>query len=137
MVCGFRGKWIVVVLAGSLAGLGAGCQSSETPQVKRDRLIAAQYMDLEQALAERDARIEKLKSQYEQQIKEKDEQLAAYRRKIEEFQNGAQETITDRVNQVTTAVLNENARLRKEIDGLRAQLQQRMDSPPPEIRPQP
>ena len=107
----FRGKWMVVVVAGLLIG-GAGCQRSETSQVKRARLIAAQHMEQENALADLDAKLEKLKSRYEQQIKEKEEQLAVYRKKIEDLQNDVQKAVAERTNQVTATVLDENARFK-------------------------
>jgi chromosome segregation ATPase len=129
MNCSLRGKGWIVAAAAVLIG-GAGCQQIrdrfEPPEVRRARLIAAQYMELEKSLADLDAKIENLRTQYEQQIKEKEEQLAAYRQKVEGFQNDVQQAISERVNQVTATVLNENAKLRKEVESLRAQLEQRM-----------
>jgi TolA-binding protein len=115
------------MMVGLLIG-GAGCQQtgerSEPPEPKRARLIAAQHMEMEKAVADLEAKTEKLRTEYEQQLKEKEEQLAACRQKIESLQNSVQETTTERVSQVTTAVLNENARLRKEVESLHAQLEQ-------------
>lgn len=115
----------VTIAAGLLCLLAVGCQQPEMPQAKRARLIAAQNMEQEQALADLNAKIEKLKSQYEQQIKEKDEQLAACRKKIEDLQNEVQKALAERISQVTAAVLDENARLRKEVENLRVRLEQR------------
>lgn len=138
MNCRFSRKWILIAVSGAMIG-AVGCRQFETPSVKRTRLIAAQSMELEKALADLDAKIEKLKTQYEQQIKEKEEQLAAYRRKVEALQADAQQTASERVNQVTAAVLDENAQLRKEVQSLRAQLEQRMGGGQPsvETKPQP
>jgi stress response protein YsnF len=133
----FSRKWALVVVTGLLTA-SIGCQQLEPPSVKRARLVAAQYMELEKAIADLNAKVETLKSQYDQQLKEKEEQLAAYRQKIEAFQTDVQQAISNRVNQVTAAVLDDNARLRKEIESLRVQLQQRMDNPPSkESKPQP
>jgi chromosome segregation ATPase len=132
----FCPQWIF--LAATALLVAAGCQQSETPTVKRARLIAAQYMEMEKSLAELQAKVEKLKSDYDQEIKAKEAQLAAYRQKVEDLQAEARQALSNRVNQVTTAVLDENARLRKEVDSLRAQLEQRMHAPPPtEDKPQP
>jgi uncharacterized protein YgiM (DUF1202 family) len=136
---GFNGKWIILTAAAVL--VGAGCQQVrerfEPPEGKRARLIAAQCLELERSIADLDVKIEKVRTEYEQQLREKDAELAAYRRRIESVQKDVQETMTERVNQVTAAVLNENARLRKEVETLRAQVeqgmrtaQQRMDNPP-------
>ncbi len=129
-------QWMLVAVAGLL--IGGGCQQLETPTVKRARLIAAQYMELEQELADLETKIEKLKTEYNQEIKEKEAQIAAYRRQVEALRTDVQQAVSERVNQVTAAVLDENARLRKEVDSLRVQLEQRMNTPPaPEGKPQP
>ncbi len=137
MDCRFNRKCAAVAIAGLLIA-AVGCQQVEPPSVKRARLIAAQYMELEEAVADLNAKVENLKSQYDQQLKEKEEQLAAYRQKLEALQNEVQQAISERVNQVTASVLNDNAKLRKEIDSLRLQLVQRRNEPPvPEGKSQP
>jgi chromosome segregation ATPase len=136
-MCSFSRKWTPAFLAGLLVAI-AGCQQLEPPSVKRARLIAAEYMELEKAVADLNAKVESLKSQYDQQLKEKEEQLAAYRLKMEALQKDVQQAISDRVNQVTAAVLDDNARLRKEVESLRTQLVRRMNEPPAaEGKPQP
>jgi chromosome segregation ATPase len=132
----FRPKWILVAVAGLL--VGGGCQQMETPSVKRARLIAAQYLEVQKELADLEAKIEKLKAEYTQQIQEKEAQIAAYRRKVEALQVEVQQAISERVSQVTAAVLEDNAKLKKEVESLRVQLEQRMNTPPtPEGKPQP
>jgi flagellar motility protein MotE (MotC chaperone) len=133
MSFGFDRKWALMVAASVLIA-GAGCRQAEAPSTKRARLIAAQEMEREKTIADLNARIEKLN----QQIKEKDEQLAAYRRKIDASQNDGAQAASDRVNQVTASVLDDNARLRKEVESLRAQLARRANEPPAsEGKPQP
>jgi hypothetical protein len=129
MGCRFSRKWAMATVAG-LVLAGAGCHQMEPPSVKQARLVAAQYMELEKALSDLNAKVEAIKSQYDQQIKEKEAELAAYRQKLETLQNNVQQAVSDRMNQVTTAVLDDNAKLRKEVESLRSQLAQRMNEPP-------
>jgi hypothetical protein len=129
MSCRLGPQWALAAMA-CLLTISAGCQQIEPPSVRRARLVAAQYMELERALADLNTKVDSLRTQYDQQIKEKEEQLAAYRQKIDALQTDAQRAISERVNQVTAAVLDDNAKLRKEIESLRVQLAQRMNEPP-------
>ncbi len=132
------GRECALVVAIALLTASLGCRQIEPSSTRRARLVAAEHMELEKAMADLNAKVDSLRTQYDQQLKEKDEQLAAYRQKIDALQTDLQRAISERVNQVTAAVLDDNARLRKEVESLRVQLAQRMKEPPAgESKPQP
>ena len=118
-------KAAVVAAAGLLCLLAVGCREAQTPDAKQARLIAAENMQLEKDLADRDAQMAKLKADYDKQLRAKDDQLAADRKRIETLQNDVQKAVSERVSQVTAAVMDENAKLRKENEALRAQIEKR------------
>lgn len=107
--------WCVVGVLTVLA-LIVGCRSHETPGTKQARLIAAQNRELSEQLSERDAEIARLKAQYAEDIARRDEELATCRRRIESLRAD----LAKRVDSVMASVMAENARLRREIESLKA-----------------
>jgi hypothetical protein len=101
-----------------VTALLAGCR--QTPVDKQARLIAAENLQLRKDLADRDGQIGKLKADYEEQLQQKDEELAACYKRNQVLENDVQKAVGERVEQVTAAVMAENAKLRKEIETLRA-----------------
>lgn len=108
--------WTVGVLVALV--LAAGCQTNEPPTTKQARLIAAQNMELNEQLSRRDTEIAELKAQHAQEIQQRDNELAAGRARIEALRAD----LATRVDSVMASVMAENARLRREIDELKARL---------------
>ena len=102
--------------------LASGCHRQSTPETKQARLIAAENMQLQKSLAGRDAEVDKLKAQHAKDLKQKEDELAACRKRIQTLESDLQKGIAERVNSVTAAVMDENARLRQEVEKLKAQL---------------
>lgn len=115
-------KYAVLVLA-LVVGLGTGCHQEMAPEAKQARLIAAESMQLRKQLAERDAEMEKLKVRHAREIEQRQEQLAACQKRIEALQKDLQGGIAQRVDSVMAAVMDENTRLRKEIETLRKEIE--------------
>ena len=92
-----------------------GCRQDKTPQAKQARLIAVENMQLKERLADIEAR-------HANEFGRCQEELAVCRRRIETLERDLQKGIAARVNSVTMAVMNENARLRQEIEQLRAEV---------------
>ncbi len=94
-----------------------GCQNNDTPETKQARLIAAENRQLNEQLSRRDAEIAKLKAQYAKDIQQREEELAACQKRIEALRAD----LAKRVDSVMASVMTENARLRQEIQELKAQ----------------
>ncbi len=102
--------------------LAGGCHQEAAPGTKQARLIAAENMQLQKSLASHEAELDKLRAQHARVLKQKEDQLAACRKRITTLQSDLQGGIAERVNSVTAAVMDENARLRREVETLKARL---------------
>jgi len=106
--------------------LVAGCHQQsvpEPPNERQARLLAAQSADLQRQLAARQAEIDALRLKHAKELQQRDDELAQCRARIELLQKDIEKGIAERVSGVTTALLEENARLRKEIERLRAEVE--------------
>ena len=108
----------------------AGCQGENelTPTERQARLLAAQNVDLKQRVLDLRNEVEALRQQCQEQLQQKDEELARCRAQNELLKKDLDTGIAERVTGVTVAVMEENARLREQIDSLQAEVQ-RLQSP--------
>ncbi len=111
---------LIAVVGMSLAGCGQP-QPQEAPNEKQARLLAAQSADLQKALAARDAEIATLRRTHAQDLQQRDAELAQCRARIEALQREVDRGIAERVGSLATAVMEDNARLRREIEQLKRQ----------------
>jgi len=115
---------IPVALVATVVLFWAGCrqmQQQEPPNEKQTRLLAAQREDLRRALAAKDAEIASLRNEHARELQQRDEEQARLRARIEAMQKEIDKGIAERVGSLTTAVMDDNARLRKEIEQLKKQ----------------
>jgi DNA repair exonuclease SbcCD ATPase subunit len=101
----------------------AGCQQPETANEKRARLLAAENIELREQSAARQAETEALRQKHAQELQRRDEELAKCEARIETLQKDLEKGIAERVEAVTTAVTNENAKLRQENKSLKADVE--------------
>lgn len=113
---------LIAVVGMSLAGCGQP-QQQEAPNEKQARLLAAQSADLQRALAARDAEIATLRRTHAQDLQQRDAELAQCRARIEALQREVDRGIAERVGSLATAVMEDNARLRREIEQLKRQVE--------------
>jgi DNA anti-recombination protein RmuC len=109
------GLLVVLLLAG-------GCHHETTPETKQSRLIAAESMQLKKQLADCHTRIETLNARHADALERCEDELDACQKRIEVLQEDLRQGVAERVNSVTTTVLDENAGLRQEIQRLQAEL---------------
>lgn len=117
-------RHVFAVLAATVLTTLAGCQQprqQEPPTEKQARLLAAQSADLKKALAAKDAEIASLRQKHAQAIQQRDAELAKCKARIEALQKDLDKGIAERVDRLTTPVIDENAKLRKEIEQLKKQ----------------
>ena len=107
-----------VVLVGLLMLPAAGCRQNADPNSRQARLAVATNAELEQQVARYEAQI----ADYEQQLAARDTELAAARRLNESLQQEVKTGIEARVSAVTTKIMDDNARLRRENEALHAEL---------------
>lgn len=116
---------IVAVIAGVVvAGIVSGCQQHKTqvPNEKQARLLAVQSVDLQKELAACRAEIEALREKHARELQERDEELTRCKARIEALQKDLETGIAERVAGVTTKLMHENARLRQEVEQLKAEI---------------
>ncbi len=115
---------IAILTLAVTAGLLAGCQQSQqgtqTPNEKQARLLVVQNADLQKQLAGCRAEIESLRQKHAQDLRQRDEELARCKARIKALQKDIEKGIAERVNGVTTTLLEENAKLRQEVERLKA-----------------
>ena len=105
-----------------IAVLSAGCQEEELASEKKSRLIAAENIRLQKEIDLRDTEIERLKQLHLEELEKQQEQLAQCQKQTQTWREKAQANIKEQVDSVLTTVMNENAKLREEVDNLIAQI---------------
>ena len=101
----------------------AGCQQPETANEKQARLLAAENIELREQSAARQAETEALRQKLAQELQQRDEELAKYKGRIETLQKDIEKGIAERVEAVTTAVMDENTALRQDNESLKAEVE--------------
>jgi hypothetical protein len=123
-MAGKRVGFLVLIAGLLMVSLPAGgCRRERTPDTKQARLIAAESMQLKQRLASLEDAIGRLKAQHIQDLAQRGDQLAACQQRVEALEKDLQKGIAARVNSVTASVMDENARLRREVARLGAELE--------------
>lgn len=122
MVKTLSGRAVAAVTSIIVAALFAGCQQPQTPNEKQARLLAAENIQLKERLTNQQAKMETLQKQQAQKLQQQEQELATCRARAEQLQKDLETGIAERVKDVTTKVMDENARLRKEIETLQAQI---------------
>jgi chromosome segregation ATPase len=122
MVTTLSGRVVAAVMLAIVAAALAGCQQPQTPNEKQARLLAAENIQLKQKLAGQQTKMEGLQKQQAQRIQQQEQELAKCRARAEQLQKDLEEGIAERVGDVTMKVMDENARLRRQIESLQAQL---------------
>lgn len=102
----------------------AGCQQQqeEAPNERMARLLAAENAEMRQQMMARQAGNQALQQKYAKELQQRDEELAKCKGRIAELQKDLEEGIAERVRGVTAAVVDENARLRQEVESLKAEI---------------
>jgi uncharacterized lipoprotein YajG len=103
----------------------AGCQKQqqqEAPNQQQARLLAAENAELQKQLAERKAEIETLQKRSAQELRKRDQDLIKCKVRIDALEQDLKKGIDERVKSVAAAVMDENAKLRQEVEQLKAEL---------------
>ncbi len=109
----------------------AGCQQPqpEAPNQQQARLLAAENADLRKQLEARQAEIKALQEKNTQELRKRDQELIRCKVRIDALQQELKTKIDQRVRTLTTTVLDENAKLRQEIEQLKAQIEKLKTTP--------
>lgn len=107
-----------------VATIVSGCQQQKTqvPNEKQARLLAVQSADLQKELATCQAEIKTLREKHVHELQKRDEELTRCKARIEALQKDLETGIAERVSGVTTKLMHENARLRQEVEQLKAEI---------------
>ncbi|MFB0524208.1 MAG: hypothetical protein ACETVZ_01625 [Phycisphaerae bacterium] len=114
---------IFILAIGVAIALGAGCQEQELPSEKKSRLIAAEKIQLKNELEQRGKEIKSLKKQHDKEIKQLKEELTKCQKQKEVLEKQLQENVEEKVDDILSAVVDENTKLREEIKKLKAQIE--------------
>ena len=122
MVKTISGRVVTAVTSFIVAAVLAGCQQPQTPSEKQARLLAAENIQLKRQLADQRTQMETLQKQQNQKLQQQDQDLSKCQARAEQLQKDLDKGIAERVGDVTTKVMDENARLRKQIESLQSKL---------------
>jgi len=114
-------KGIILVFVVAIA-IAAGCQESQTPSEKKSRVIAAQNMELQKQLAQRDKQIDDLKAQYAARIGLEQKKLAECQKQTADCKKQLEQGMEEKVNEVLVASIEETAKIREENTALKAEI---------------
>ena len=120
-----RRAWKTLVLAvGIVVMLIAGCDEEQNlPDMKRNRLIAAENMRLTKELERRDKEIKKQKELHNKKNEQQQTLLEKCLKEKNAWKEKAQQNIQEQVDKVLVAVMEQNAKLREENESLKAQIE--------------
>ena len=102
--------------------IAAGCQESQTPSEKKSRVIAAQNMELQKQLAERDKQIDDLKAQYAARTGLEQKKLADCQKQTADCKEQLKQGMEEKVNDILVASIEESAKIREENTALKAEI---------------
>jgi len=122
------GRVVVAVTSFVVAAALAGCQQP-TPSEKQARLLAAENIDLKRQVADQQKEIAALQRKHGEELARRDQEVARCQARIEALQKDLQKGIAERVGDVTTRVMDENAQLRKQVERLQAELKKQKPEP--------
>jgi uncharacterized protein YcfL len=117
---------ILDVLAALAAALFfTGCQQPQPQALNQQqaRLLAAENADLRKQLDARQAEIKALQEKDTQELRKRDQELIKCKVRIDALQQELKTKIDQRVRTITATVLDENAKLRQEVEQLKAQIE--------------
>ena len=117
------GKGFVLVVS-VVVMLIAGCEEQQLPSEKKSRLIAAENMQLNKELERRSKDIEGLKELHDMEIQKQEKLLAKCLEEKETWKEKSRQNIRNQVNGVVDAIMEQNAKLRRENEKLKAQIEQ-------------
>jgi hypothetical protein len=106
-----------------------GCGQPEPPGVKQSRAIAAENIELQKQLRQRDKEIEKLKELHDEKMKEQQKLLAKCLEEKETWKQKSQKNVRNQVQDVLDTVMNENVKLRQENEKLKTQIKELQKEP--------
>ena len=117
-------KTVLLAAGITIIMLSAGCQEEELQSDKKNRVIAAENIQLKKEIKKRDETIERLKKQHEKKLRQQDELLDKYAKQKEALEKQLQKGVKNQIDDVLTNLIEENAKLRDEINRLEAELEE-------------
>ena len=125
-----RKGFVLVVSVVVVIMLIAGCQEQQLPSAKKSRLIAAENMQLKKELEQRSKDIKGLKDLHDKETEKQEELLAKCQEEKETWREKSRQNIRNQVNGVVDAIMDQNAKLRRENEKLKAQIKQLIPTKP-------
>ncbi len=115
-------KTVLLAAGVTIIMLSAGCQEEELQSDKKNRVIAAENIQLKKEIKKRDETIERLKKQHEKQTQQQKELLEKYIKQKEALEKQLLQGVENQMDEVLAAVIEENAKLQDEVKKLEAEL---------------
>ncbi len=101
----------------------AGCVEQEPPGVKKSRLIAVENMQLKRELEQSSREIERLKELHNRESRKQEKLLAECVQEKESWKQKARQNVKNQVKGVFDAVMEQNAKLLEENKKLRSEIE--------------
>lgn len=123
------GRLVAAVTLAVVAGMLAGCQQPQTPNEKQARLLAAENIQLKERLANQQTKLETQQRQQALKLQQEQWELSKCRARTEQLQKDLDKGIAERTRDVMAKVMDENVRLRQEVERLQAELKKSKAEP--------
>jgi DNA repair exonuclease SbcCD ATPase subunit len=117
-------KTVLLAAGITVIMLSAGCQEEELQSDKKNRVIAAENIQLKKEIKKRDETIKRLKKQHEKKLQQQEELLDKYAKQKEALEKQLQQGVKNQIDDVLADLIEENAKLRDEIKKLEAELEE-------------
>jgi hypothetical protein len=121
-------KTILLTVCVAIVILSIGCQEEDLSSDKRSRVIAAENIRLKKEVKKRDELIDRLKKQHKKKVKQQEELLAKYAKQKAILEKQLQQGVENEVDEVLANVIEENVKLRDEINKLEAELNELVEA---------
>ena len=115
-------KYIILVIS-MIAVTFFGCSVQQSTSEKKSRLVAAENIELQNALEQRDLEIAKLKQSYDEELEEQIQLLAILQKQVKALQEKSKQNVRTQVQGVVDTIIDENAKFRKENEELKKQIE--------------
>jgi hypothetical protein len=125
-----RKGFVLVVSVVVVVMLIAGCEEQQLPSAKKSRLIAAENMQLKKELERHSKEIEGLKELHDREIQKQEKLLAKCLDEKETWREKSRQNIRNQVNGVVDAIIEQHAKLHRENEKLKAQIEQLTSTKP-------
>ena len=115
-------KYIILVIS-MVAVTFFGCSLQQSTSEKQSRLVAAENIELQNNLEQRNLEIARLKQAYDQELEEQIQLLTDLQKQVKALREKSKQNLRSQVQGVVDTIIEENAKFRKENEELKSRIE--------------